>query len=278
MQPLIEAIEKIKEQDLDYSVSYSGIREFDECLSSLEDMRTALKASLEQQWKTEQDKSRQMFALSHDIKTPLTVVRGNAELLSETKLTKEQRNMIDSIVNGTARIQNYVQKLIDITKSADGDWGTPEEARTKDLLFENQKQASELAEVYRLKISWNEQWHSQTVTVMYDQVIRAVINIIQNAAEHTGDGGCITVCMEESNGTLSFTVEDDGTGFTKEALMHGTEPFFMDDAGRTGEAHYGIGLYFAKTIAEKHGGRIVLTNSETTGGAKVVICFHAAIP
>lgn len=219
-----------------------------------------------------------MFALSHDIKTPLTVVRGNAELLSETELTKEQRTMIDSIVSSTARIQNYAQKLIDITKSADGDWGTPEEARTKDLLFENQKQASELAEVYRLKISWNEQWHSQTVTVMYDQVIRAVINIIQNAAEHTGDGGCITVCMEESNGTLSFTVEDDGTGFTKEALMHGTEPFFMDDAGRTGEAHYGIGLYFAKTIAEKHGGRIVLTNSETTGGAKVVICFHAAIP
>lgn len=41
MQPLIEAIEKIKEQDLDYGASYSGIREFDDCLSSLEDMRTA---------------------------------------------------------------------------------------------------------------------------------------------------------------------------------------------------------------------------------------------
>lgn len=219
-----------------------------------------------------------MSALSHDIKTPLTVVRGNAELLSETKLTKEQKNMIDSIISNTARIQNYVQKLIDITKSADGDWGTPEEVNTKDLLLEIRKQASELAEVYRLKIDWNEQWHSQTVTVMYDQVIRAVINIIQNAAEHTKNDGTITVHAEETNKTLSFTVEDDGSGFTREALTHGTEPFFMDDAGRTGEAHYGIGLYFAKTIAGQHGGRIVLTNSEKTGGAKVVICFHAAIP
>lgn len=277
MQPVIEAIEKIKEQDLEYITSCSGIREFDDCLSSLDDMRTALKASLEQQWKTEQEKNRQMSALSHDIKTPLTVVRGNAELLSETELTKEQKNMIDSIINSTARIQNYVQKLIDITKSADGDQGTPEEVRTKDLLFEIQKQASELAEVYRLKIDWSEQWHSQTVTVMYDQVIRAVINIIQNAAEHTGDGGAITVHVEETDGTLSFTVEDDGSGFTREALIHGTEPFFMDDAGRTGEAHHGIGLYFAKTIAEQHGGRIVLTNSEATGGAKVVICFHSLI-
>lgn len=278
MQPLIETIEKIKEQDLEYITSCSGIREFDDCLSSLDDMRTALKASLEQQWKTEQEKNRQMSALSHDIKTPLTVVRGNAELLSETELTKEQKNMIDSIINSTARIQNYVQKLIDITKSADGDQGTPEEVRTKDLLFEIQKQASELAEVYRLKIDWNEQWHSQTVTVMYDQVIRAVINIIQNAAEHTGDSGTVTVHVEETNKTLSFTVEDDGSGFTKEALIHGTEPLFMDDTGRTGEAHHGIGLYFAKTIAEQHSGRIVLTNSETTGGAKAMICFHSLIP
>lgn len=135
-----------------------------------------------------------------------------------------------------------------------------------------------MAKVYRLEIDWNEQWHSQTVTVMYDQVIRAVINIIQNAAEHTGDGGTVIVRMEETNEILSFTVEDSGSGFTKEALMHGTEPFFMDDAGRTGEAHYGIGLYFAKTIAEQHGGRIVLTNSETTGGAKAMICFHSLIP
>lgn len=277
MQPIMEAIEKIKEQDLEYSVSYSGIREFDDCLSSIDDMRTALKASLEQQWKTEQEKNRQMSALSHDIKTPLTVVRGNAELLSETELTKEQKNMIDSIVSSTARIQNYAQKLIDITKSADGDQGAPEEVRTKDLLFEIQKQASELAGVYRLKINWNEQWHSQTVTVRYEQVIRAVINIIQNAVEHTKDGGSITVHVEETNKTLSFTVEDGGTGFTKEALIHGTEPLYMDDAGRTGEAHYGIGLYFAKTIAEQHGGRIVLTNSETTGGARVVICFHSLI-
>lgn len=274
LQPVMEAVEKIKEQDLEYQVTYSGIKEFDDCLSSIDDMRIALKASLEQLWKTEQDKNRQMSALSHDIKTPLTVVRGNAELLSEMELTKDQKNMIAYIINSTVRIQNYVQKLIDITKSADGDPNTAKEVCTKDLLAEIQKQAEELAEVYHLKIDWKEQWHSKTVTVMSDQVIRAVINIIQNAAEHTKQGGTIAVRVDEENGNLSFTVEDNGNGFTKEALMHGTEQFFMDDAGRNDEAHYGIGLFFAKTAAEKHGGRIILTNSEETGGARVMICFH----
>lgn len=271
MQPVMQAVERIKNQDLEYEISYSGIKEFDDCLSSIDEMRIALKDSLECQWKTEQDKNRQMSALAHDIKTPLTVVRGNAELLSETELTEEQDHHVVYIINSAVQIQNYVQKLIDITKSADGYPIIPEKVMTEDFLGEIKKQALGLAEVYHLKMNWKEQWNSKKVSVAYDQALRAVMNIIQNAAEHTGEGGMINICIEEKNGNLTFIVEDTGKGFTKEALMHGTEQFFMDDTSRSGEAHYGIGLFFAKIAAEKYGGRILLTNSERTGGAKVEI-------
>ncbi|MDE6748911.1 MAG: HAMP domain-containing histidine kinase, partial [Lachnospiraceae bacterium] len=273
MQPVMNAVENIKNRNLEYEVTYSGIKELDDCLSSIDDMRIALKVSLEQQWKTEQDKNRQMSALAHDIKTPLTVVRGNAELLSEMELADEQKNMTAYIINSTIQIQNYVQKLIDMTKSVDGYPSMPEKVITKDLLGDIRKQTSGLAEVYHHKINWKEQWNSETVNVMYDQVVRAVMNIIQNAAEHTREGGTINIYIEEKNENLIFTVEDTGNGFTKEALMHGTEQFFMDDTSRSGESHYGIGLFFAKTVAERHGGRILLSNSEETGGAKVEICF-----
>lgn len=274
MQPVMNAVENIKNQNLEYEVSYSGIKELDDCLSSIDDMRIALKDSLEQQWKTEQDKNRQMSALAHDIKTPLTVVRGNAELLSEMELTEEQKNMIVYIINSSVQIQNYVQKLIDVTKSVDGYPNTPEKVITEDLIDDIKKQTSGLAEIYHLKINWKEQWNSKTVNITYDQVIRAVMNIIQNAAEHSREGGTINIYIEEKNENLSFTVEDTGNGFTKEALMHGAEQFFMDDTSRSGEAHYGIGLFFAKTVAKKHGGRILLTNSEETDGARVEICFN----
>lgn len=274
MQPVIKAVENIKNQNLEYEVSYSGIKELDDCLSSIDDMRIALKVSLEQQWKSEQDKNWQMSALAHDIKTPLTVVRGNAELLSEMELAEEQKNMIVYIINSSVQIQNYVQKLIDVTKSADGYPNTPEKVMTEELIDDIKKQTSGLAEVYRLKFSWKEQWNCKIIYVTYDQVIRAVMNIIQNAAEHSREGGIINIYIEEKNENLAFTVEDTGNGFTKEALIHGAEQFFMDDTSRSGEAHYGIGLFFAKTVAEKHGGRIMLANSEETGGAKVEICFN----
>ena len=273
MQPVMNAVERIKNQDLEYEVSYSGVKEIDDCLSSIDEMRNALKDSLERQWKTEQEKNRQMSALAHDIKTPLTVIRGNAELLSEMEMTEEQEKYIDYITSSALQIQNYVQTLIEVTRSADGYQYRFEKIRTEDVLDAIKKQTSGLAEVFNLKINWEEQYISETVNIIYDQVVRAVMNIIKNAAEHTPKGGTINICIKEQSGELTLTVEDTGSGFTKEALLHGTEQFFMDDMSRSGGVHYGIGLFSAKSIAEKHGGRILLTNSEETGGAKVEICF-----
>ncbi len=273
MKPVMNAVERIKNQDLEYEVIYSGVQEIDDCLSSIDEMRNALKDSLERQWKTEQEKNRQMSALAHDIKTPLTVIRGNAELLSEMEMTEEQEKYIDYITSSALQIQNYVQTLIEVTKSVDGYQYRFEKIRTEDILGDIKKQTLGLSEVFNLKINWEEQYISETVNIVYDQVVRAVMNIIKNAAEHTPKGGTINIYIEGQSGELAFTVEDTGSGFTKEALLHGTEQFFMDDTSRSGGVHYGIGLFSAKSIAEKHGGRILLTNSEETGGAKVEICL-----
>lgn len=99
------------------------------------------------------------------------------------------------------------------------------------------------------------------------------MNAVRNAAEHTPEGGVIKISAKYRGGKLAFTVEDSGSGFTPEALAHGTEQFFMDDSSRTGGFHYGIGLFFAKKVAKEHGGEIVLANSRETGGAKVEISF-----
>ena len=176
------------------------------------------------------------------------------------------------------QIQNYVQTIIEVTKSADGYQYRFEKIRIDDLLGDIRKQTSGLAEVFYLKMNWEEHYLSETVTIVYHQVVRAVMNIIKNAAEHTPNGKTITISVEEQGGELTFTVEDTGCGFTKEALLHGTEQFFMDDTSRSGGVHYGIGLFSAKSIAENHGGRILLTNSKKTGGAKVEISFSLYCP
>ena len=62
------------------------------------------------------------------------------------------------------------------------------------------------------------------------------MNVIQNAVEHTKENGIIYIDAKEQDGRLTFIVEDSGSGFTKEALLHGTEQFFMDDTSRNGRS------------------------------------------
>ncbi len=275
MAPMREALEQIGDRNLDFKVNYSGVREIDECLVVLDDMRYALKTSLQRQWETEQEKSRQMSALAHDIKTPLTVVRGNSELLFETELTDEQKNYADYISESALQIQNYVQTLIEVTKSQEGIEQEPVNVKVVDVLADIKRQTMGLSEVYQLQINWREDLEKgeAVISAVYDHVVRAVMNIVRNASEHTPKGGVINITATYSGEELIFIVEDSGSGFTPEALAHGTEQFFMDDSSRTGSSHYGIGLFFAKKVAKEHGGKIILANSKETGGAKVQISF-----
>ena len=182
------------------------------------------------------------------------------------------------LINASVRqIQNYVQTLIEVTKSQEGISQTPVNVNVYDVLADIKKQTLGLSEVYQHQINWKEELESENsdsvISVVYDHVVRAVMNVVRNAAEHTPKGSVINITVTYSDGELAFTVEDSGSGFTPEGLAHGTEQFFMDDSSRTGGSHYGIGLFFAKKVAEEHGGKIVLANSNETSGAKVEISF-----
>lgn len=180
---------------------------------------------------------------------------------------------ITYVLNGTTQIQSYVKQLIDVTKSWNCSDVTYTTVRLEDFFADIKEQALGLAEIYHQIIDWKAGQSDKKVTIAYDPMFRAVMNMIQNAVEHTKENGIIYIDAKEQDERLTFIVEDSGSGFTKEALLHGTEQFFMDDTSRNGEAHYGMGLFFAKTVAEKYGGGIKLSNSENTGGARVEIFF-----
>ena len=91
LDPLYEATSEVAKQNLDFEVGHSNIKEFEDVLLSFSHMKESLKASLEQQWEAEHMQKEQIAALAHDLKTPLTVIQGNADLISETELDEEQR-------------------------------------------------------------------------------------------------------------------------------------------------------------------------------------------
>ena len=107
---LEQVTENISQQELNFERKSSKVLEIDAVLQSMDQMREALKQSLHRQWNMEQMRREQMAALAHDIKTPLTILRGNAELTLEAEELAEVKEYAEEIREETKTIENYLQK------------------------------------------------------------------------------------------------------------------------------------------------------------------------
>ncbi len=271
LEPLITVTEKIQKQELDVTVASSDIREIDAVLRAMEDMRGALKASLESQWRQEQEKKEQILALAHDLKTPLTLVLGNADLLRETADGGEQRECVDLIEKNARSMQRYVQVLMEISR--DGYQLRMQNVALAPFLEEALMQLRELCSAKKpqkkIRIKTDFAYHAQQIFIDRELFLRALTNVFSNAAEYAAADGTVLFAVRQEGESLSFTVTDNGSGFSGEALKHAAEQFFTGDKSRGRDGHFGIGLYMVKLVAEQHGGQLLFENSKETGGARV---------
>ena len=111
---LTEASRQVAEKKGIEDIDFTGakVREYDEALRALQLMGEELTDSLQAQWKMEQQQREQIIQLSHELKTPLAVIEGNADLLAEDEaLTPEQREQVEAILRGTEQTRTYLLKI-----------------------------------------------------------------------------------------------------------------------------------------------------------------------
>ena len=268
---LLFVTQKIEKQDLDFQIESSGIFEVDRALFALEHLKQALKTSLTEQWQADKLRQDQISALAHDLKTPLTIIRGNTELLYDMALTDNQKECADYIEGSVVQMQDYVETLIDMTKTRESLSFHPQNVKLSSLLHEIHTQAKGLCAVKNIHLEWCENFNREYILADSEQLIRAFANVLSNATEHTPVGKTVFFDMYEKDSFILCSITDTGNGFSPEALKRATEQFYMDEQSRHSKSHYGIGLYVANSIITQHGGQLILSNSEKTGGAQVVI-------
>lgn len=271
--PLQNATEKIREKDLAFEIQYSGIEEIDAALQSLDSMKTELRLSLEKQWKMEQTKKTQISALAHDLKTPLTVVRGNSEMLRDTEQTEEQKEYTRYILKNADQMEQYIQMLIDISKAEDGYSLQRKDVNLRTFLDELYAQINALASVKQLKTEFDEKNLPDTISIDASLMQRAIINIVSNAVDYSPEHGTIWFSMSAKDNKIRFTVTDSGKGFSSEDLRNATNQFYQGDFSRSSKLHYGMGLFIVDSIVKQHDGILALRNISSKGGGMVIIKF-----
>ena len=269
--PLFEATSEVARQNLDFEVGHSNIKEFEDVLISFSHMKESLKASLEQQWEAEQMQKEQIAALAHDLKTPLTVIQGNADLICETELDKEQRLYVEYISSSSEQMQLYIHTLIDISRAATGYQLHMEDIDLPTYVEQLREQIDALCQTK--KIGLQVQIEHLPAVLSMDKLLleRAIMNVVNNALDYSPQDSSILILMTGDKGSLQISVTDAGPGFSQEDLLHAEEQFYMADRSRSSNLHFGMGLFITKSIVQQHGGQLILSNSEKTGGAQVTI-------
>ena len=240
-----------------------------ECALALENSRNAReKEEAKLQAENEKLRANLLRTISHDLRTPLTSISGNASILLSDmeKLDAEtMRRMCGDIYDDSAWLTNLVENLLAVTKIEEGRM----ELRMQPHLVE------EIVSEALQHISRKQMEH--TITVYHENelllakcdarlIIQVVINLVDNAIKHTQTGSCITISTRDGGNCAVIAVADNGAGIPDSEKENVFQMFYsgsnsIADCRRS----LGLGLNLCKSIVTVHGGEITVSDNQPTG-------------
>lgn len=267
LRVLRDASEKIADNYLDFEMEPVRDNELGRLRDGFEKMRAALYENNRATWQQLEERKRLNAAFAHDMRTPITVLKGYGEMLEryipEGRISQNKLLEILGMMNGQIRrLENYTQKMSSIRKLEDLE---QELAPVK---------ASELNEKLRnmCKILGQDIVYGfgGEGTLFLDEtlVLEVCENLVSNGLRYARQMLQVTVqaqererieAGEETERYLEIVVEDDGPGFSPEDLQHATDPFYRGE-GQMEQSHFGLGLYICRLICTKCGGSLTLAN------------------
>ena len=261
LQILDDASARIAADQLDFTVAYDSRDEMGRLCASFEKMRSALLENQKAAWRQMEERSRLNAAFSHDMRTPLTVLKGHAGMLlsalPEDAVSREEiLEEVSAMAHHIDRLENYVEAMTCLRRLED------REVRREpvdpgpflDWLRDT-------AEILRGKkeVTWEIRGPSPW-WIDREVVAQVAENLLVNAFRHARTA--VDVRLSAEGGTLCLVVSDDGRGFSHRALERAAEPFYREESGGA----MGMGLHICRLLCERHGGSLSLCNNGKGGG------------
>lgn len=243
----------------------SRAAEVAELTRAFEELRTALEGKAYVEEYTQ--------ALTHELKAPLSAIRGAAELLDESMPPEERARFLDHLRNESGRLQAIVDRMLQL--SALEARRTLRDVGRIDLdglLAETVDALSAQARARQVRVQLElGNGHANGERFLLGQ---AVSNLLQNAIEFSPESGTVVARVRTEAGWVHVEIDDDGPGVPEFARARIFERFYSLPRPGSGRKSTGLGLSFVREIASLHGGRIVVDN-RAQGGARAVLSLPA---
>ena len=263
-------------QKLENAIDMLSPAEDDQKLSTgdaeLEGLETAVNKLMARMRESYRQQARFVSDASHELRTPIAVIKGYADLLDRWGKTDEKilEESIQAIKDESENMQHLVEQLLFLAR---GDSGrTPlnvSEFDLSDMMKEVWEESSMIDKDHDYKF---ESGGSVMVRGDISLIKQAARILIENASKYTPEGGEIVLKSLISDGHPAFSVQDSGIGISENDLQHIFERFYRADDSRSKQTGgSGLGLAIAKWIIERHGGRFEIISRKDIGTRITVI-------
>lgn len=259
------ASEKIANNDLDFLIEYDSNDELGQLCTSFEIMRTKLANNFLEMWRQVEDRKRLNAAFAHDLRTPLTVLKGYDEMLQASDNTQTRETAV-TMGKHISRMETYVASMSNLQRLED----TQPEYKTVLLqpFLSSLYESTEIVCIQKGKKLYRQnKTFIHELSIDTEFVSQVCNNLIANAVRYAC--AAVTLTFEFSDGGLRLSVSDDGKGFNKDVLCKAANPYFTEESDHF--KHFGLGLYICKLLCEHHGGYLQIEN--IADGAKVTAFF-----
>lgn len=274
LQELKDASQMIADNELDFHVSYENKDEMGTLCKEFEMMRSDLADNNRKMWRMIDDEKALRNAIAHDIRSPLSILRGYQEMLLEFVSAEsiKTEDVIDILQTGMYqidRIEHFTENMRKMSHLEQRELQCSE-IELSELAKKIEAEAAMLSKK-ESKLCKVERVQEQNIVKVDEELVMEVTdNLLENAVRYAQKS--IVLQIKKKDGFLIISVEDDGIGFvdTEEKV---TEPFYhknpQDDL-----KHFGLGMYISRIFCEKHGGNLKIYNARQ-GGAHVEALFKA---
>lgn len=271
LRKITEATKKITEGDLNFTLERTGNDEFGDLCEDFENMRKRLKESTEETIRNEEESKELISNISHDLKTPITAIKGYAE------------GIIDGVADTPEKREKYIRTIYNKANDMDkliGELTLYSKIDTNRIPYNFNKVnvdeyfadcVEEIAvelESKNITLNYFNYVDKETIIIADSEQLKRVINnIISNSVKYIGNKkGALNIRINDEIDFIHVEIEDNGKGINQKDLPYIFDRFYRtDDSRNSNQGGSGIGLAIVKKIIEVHGGRIWATSKENTG-------------
>jgi len=246
VQVLDDATKRIAEGELDLQLDIKGSNEITSLTCSLNKMRQALKEE-------ELRRSRFIMGITHDLKTPLALIKGYAEAI-EDNIAEDSRKAAQIIATKSDQLEGMINDLINFVRMETGEWRKQLTKIDLTAFLKNLVNTmSADVELFQHELIHDISLPEDLLIPMDDRLVyRAMENLINNSIRHTPSGSVIRLTAAKTNNIIKLSVSDNGPGIEKEDIPHVFEMFYRGTSSRR-EQGMGLGLAVVKWVIDYHG-------------------------